>query len=216
MLMVCPNQMPAADCGAEEIGETAYCMQPGDKGHYVARIYLIRHGEARASFGEDPDPGLSDEGLRQAEDAASTLRSVGPLPIVSSPLARTRETAQPFAEAWNTTPAIEPRVAEIPTPNLSLAERAQWLGRAMPGCWGDLSANHVAWRDALVSYILDIDQDTLVVSHFVAINAIVGAAVGNDAMLVFRPANASVTIVENDGGRLLVVQQGRSADSTVN
>jgi len=33
-------------------------------------IYLVRHGEAAASWGESSDPGLSELGWQQAEDAA--------------------------------------------------------------------------------------------------------------------------------------------------
>jgi len=37
-------------------------------------IFLVRHGEAAASWGESPDPGLSELGRRQAEVAAALLK----------------------------------------------------------------------------------------------------------------------------------------------
>ena len=57
----------------------------------MALIYLVRHGEAAAQWSEDLDPGLSDLGRRQAADVGARLREIGPLALVSSPLARARE-----------------------------------------------------------------------------------------------------------------------------
>ena len=33
----------------------------------LVKIYFIRHGEAKASWEEDPDPGLSKKGKSQSE-----------------------------------------------------------------------------------------------------------------------------------------------------
>ena len=64
-------------------------MSPG------SRIFLVRHGEAAASWGEATDPGLSDKGREQAECAADELASMlgDYTTIVSSPLLRAQETA---------------------------------------------------------------------------------------------------------------------------
>ena len=56
----------------------------------MATLYLVRHGQAAASWGEDPDPGLNALGHGQAARMAAAL---GPMPIMISPLRRTRETA---------------------------------------------------------------------------------------------------------------------------
>ena len=32
----------------------------------MTQVWLVRHGEASASWGEHSDPGLSDKGLREA------------------------------------------------------------------------------------------------------------------------------------------------------
>jgi broad specificity phosphatase PhoE len=47
-----------------------------------------------------------------------------------------------------------------------------------------------------------------VCTHFVAINAIVGAALEQDAVYVFRPANTSITVIETSDGRLRLIEQG--------
>jgi len=59
----------------------------------MAKLYLVRHGQAAASWGEDPDPGLNALGHGQAARMAAALAALGPMPIMISPLRRTRETA---------------------------------------------------------------------------------------------------------------------------
>ena len=59
-------------------------------------LYLIRHGRASAGFAEASDPGLDEVGRTQAETAAQELASLGPLPLITSPLKRARETAVPL------------------------------------------------------------------------------------------------------------------------
>jgi len=67
----------------------------------------------------DPDPGLDEIGARQAIDVAARLASHGPLPILTSPLLRCRQTATPLAEMWSVEVAVEPAVSEIPSPRRS-------------------------------------------------------------------------------------------------
>ena len=56
----------------------------------MAKIYMVRHGRAEDVLGESMDPGLDALGHSQAEAVAQKLASLGPLPILSSPLRRTR------------------------------------------------------------------------------------------------------------------------------
>ena len=63
----------------------------------MARIHLVRHGKAAASWAEDFDPGLDGLGKAQAKDVAQALAHLGPLDVIASPLLRTQETAKPLA-----------------------------------------------------------------------------------------------------------------------
>ena len=101
-------------------------------------IYIVRHGEARARFGEHHNPGLSQLGGLQAEATAQKLKPLGPMPIYTSPLARTRETAQFLADCWDLTPVVEHAFAEIPSPLDGLASRERWLNGIMAGTWKQL------------------------------------------------------------------------------
>jgi broad specificity phosphatase PhoE len=182
----------------------------------MPRIYLVRHGKAAAGFDGHHDPGLDATGRTQAEATAAELAPRGPLALYSSPLARARETAEPLAERWGSTIIIEPRVAEIPSPTDDLAARSAWLRQAMQGRWRDLDRDLNAWRDRLIGCLVDLTADAVVVCHYVAINVAVGAALGDDRLVVFAPDNASVTVLDNSAGRLDMIELGRSAATHVN
>jgi len=99
-------------------------------------LYLVRHAKTRATWGEATDPGLDATGVSQAERTADELqRRLAPLALYTSPLRRCVETAQPLASLWQTPAQLLPQVAEVPSPPLSTAERAQWLAAGMQGTW---------------------------------------------------------------------------------
>ena len=177
---------------------------------------MVRHGKAAAGFDGHHDPGLDATGRAQATATARELAPIGPLALYSSPLARARETAEPLAAPWGSEIIIEPRVAEIPSPTEDLAARAAWLRQAMQGRWRDLDRELNAWRDRLIGCLLDLETDTVVVCHYVAINVAVGAATNDDRLVVFAPDNASVTLLENAGGKLNVLEFGRTAQTQIN
>lgn len=180
-------------------------------------IHLVRHGRAAASFAEAADPGLDDLGRAQAEAVALRWAGKAPIRVLSSPLRRTRETAAPLAGRWSVTPSIETRVAEIPSPpGLGLAERGAWLQAAMQSTWSRLDPIFLNWRDSVTEALIALPEDTIIFSHFVAINAAVGAAMGDDRMVVFRPDNCSETVLEAVNGRLRVVSLGAEGETRVN
>ncbi|MBI1239624.1 MAG: histidine phosphatase family protein [Alphaproteobacteria bacterium] len=181
----------------------------------MTTLYLVRHGEAAASYADALDPGLSALGREQAGKAAKALAPKGPLALVSSPLARARETAAPLADMWGSTVSIEEAVAEIPSPGLKLGERREWLRTLMMGNWADTSPEIRAWCDGVVQYLLNCREDTVVFSHFVAINVAVGRALGTDAVVAVHPANASIWTLTSDGRALSVAAKGEEVALTI-
>ena len=181
----------------------------------MARIYLVRHGKAAASWADAADPGLDDTGRAEAQAAAAILTPLGPLAILSSPLARARETAEPLELAWSNHARIEPGVAEVPSPGIPIEERGAWLRGIMSGNWSAADALRRAWRDGVVATLLRQPKDCAIFSHFVAINVAVGAATGDDRATLFSPANGSITILETDGTRLTLIEKGREAETVV-
>jgi len=82
------------------------------------QIHLVRHGEVfnpqGVLYGRLPGYGLSDLGRRMAQAAAADLvsrkREIGAL--VSSPLQRTRQSAEPIAAAFGLEASLDDRVIE--------------------------------------------------------------------------------------------------------
>jgi broad specificity phosphatase PhoE len=181
----------------------------------VPRLHLVRHGRAGARWEADPDPGLDDTGRAQAEAVADRLAPLGPLGLVTSPLRRTRETAAPLARRWGVEPAVEPGVGEVAAPPLAPEERGPWLAAVMAGRWADQADDLRRWRDTVLATLLALPADTVVVTHFVAVNVAVGAATGDDRVLRFRPANASVTVLDADAGGLRLVALGEEGTTVV-
>jgi broad specificity phosphatase PhoE len=178
----------------------------------MAKIYMVRHGKAEAGFGESMDPGLDETGRSQAEAVAEKLKPLGPLPILSSPLARTQQTSAPLARTWRGVVDIEPAVAEIPSPKgMTLEGRVAWLRKLMAGSWREASPELAAWREHCIATVTAIKQDTVIFSHYVAINVIAGAATGDDRVVVFSPDNCSVTVFETDGTKLRLIEKGGEA-----
>jgi len=174
----------------------------------VVRLYLVRHGKAAAAFSEAPDPGLDATGDAQAEAMAERMAPLGPLPIITSPLRRTRETAVPLEKRWRFTARIEPAVGEIPSPMEDPAARGAWLHVVMAGVWSAQAEEQRAWRQQVVEALVALPRPTVVVTHFVAINVAVGFAEHDDRVVGFAPDNCSVTVLDVEDGRLRLVRRG--------
>lgn len=188
----------------------------------MTRVYMIRHGRPASGWGDhgaDPDPGLDDVGRAQAEAASRTLLALPDPPtlVLTSPLRRCRETAAPFAAALGLEPVVEPRVAEIPTPRaLAAADRPAWLRTAFGGTWAEIEGDldYLAWRDAVAAAVIE-HPGAAIFSHFVAINAAVSFALGRPDVRVIQPDNASISVFETDGKDLVLVEEGREAETRV-
>lgn len=173
----------------------------------MALLYLVRHGEPASGWGEtNSDPGLSALGLAQAAHAAGQLRARHVSFAITSPLLRCRETASAFEMEVGVQAVISNGVREVPTPG-DVIDRHAWLGRVMAGTWRN-NPTLAAFRMGVVTTLCGQNTDTAVFSHYVAINAAVGAATGEDKVMVFKPAHASITVLSNEGGVLKLVELG--------
>jgi broad specificity phosphatase PhoE len=180
------------------------------------RLYLVRHGKAKTTWDDhEPDPGLNAVGQAQAEAKAAELANKGPLPLVTSPLRRTRETAKAFEAKWNVTAQVDTRIGEIPSPPGASRQRAEWLREVLQRRWRDLEEPLREWRQQVLEALVAIGQDTVVVSHYVAINVAVGWALGDDRVTCFRPENCSCTLLELQGDKLEVVELGAEGEGRI-
>ena len=65
-------------------------------------LIFIRHGEAANAWGAHKDPGLSPNGLKQAQSIIENteLQKLEKFDFISSPKARAIETSQPIANTF--------------------------------------------------------------------------------------------------------------------
>jgi len=147
----------------------------------AARLHLVRHGEvhnpARVLYGRLPGYGLSADGRRMARQAAEYVKSLDrPVSaLVCSPLQRTQESAEPFAEIFGMAPVIDERVIE-PTnvfegKRMAIAMVNPWNWRhlrkpALPS-WGEPYADVVGRMNAAMTHAWDAADsgDIVIVSH---------------------------------------------------
>ena len=141
----------------------------------------MRHGEvhnpARVLYGRLPGYGLSADGRRMARQAAEYVKSLDrPVSaLVCSPLQRTQESAEPFAEIFGMAPVIDERVIE-PTnvfegKRMAIAMVNPWNWRhlrkpALPS-WGEPYADVVGRMNAAMTHAWDAADsgDIVIVSH---------------------------------------------------
>ena len=181
----------------------------------MAKLYLVRHGKATAGWGMEKDPGLDDLGHAQAKTAALALAPLGPLPIITSPLNRTRETSYPLCEIWQVEARVEPRVGEIRFPSETPADRVQRLKEVMVDRWPNLDRRLRQWRQEVIEALTSVDTDTVVFTHYIAINTAVGYATEDNRVVCFSPDNASITVMETNGNTLMLLERGLEADTSI-
>ena len=182
-------------------------------------IWLVRHGEAAAGFGEDTDPGLSVLGRQQAEHAAALLaeqEQVGAeAALLSSPKLRAIQTGEPFATAIGAQLQIDARFIELPSPS-ALAVRQDWIMQVLRSQWSELPDTVQAWRQDIVAAIDGMNRATVVFTHFLVINAVAARISGDDTVMQCLPANGSVHHLRIDAGRWQWMKRGEMLQSVVN
>lgn len=183
----------------------------------VMELLLIRHAlPLRLEVSEGrADPDLSDDGHRQAEALADWLRSETLDAIVTSPLARARQTASAIEATTGLRASVDDDLAEwdqnasayIPMEELKATDHEVW--RAMTeGRWADIGIDVDEFRRRVVSTIDAIAshhprQRVAVVCHGGVINIYAGAVLGIDALMFFEPTYTGITrvLVSRDGLR---------------
>ena len=168
-------------------------------------IHLVRHGEAAMQWGAHPDPGLSPEGRNQARATAEILLSAGPIQhCFTSPMQRCQETAKAFTDRSGLTIHIADQITEIPTP-LDISDRRSWLQTVMAGTWDGTPTLVQDWHKTLLNFVTRAPDNSVLFTHYIAINAIVGTLDKNPAVLTFSPGHASITTLRRCDDRLVAL-----------
>lgn len=122
-------------------------------------LYLLRHANADTVAAHDDDRPLSEKGIEQARKVAQFCAERGlavPL-ILSSPLPRARETAQPVAEALGAELRVERWLASGMHPEAALEELK--AHRNLPGV---MIVGHEPDFSQLIAHLLGLPSATQV------------------------------------------------------
>src|SRR4051812_38474835 len=202
---------------AEEVAGSRAWAAPGGP---VTTLVLVRHGATELTASKrfsgglaSSNPGLTDEGRAQVREVAEWLSPIGDAVdvVVTSPVRRTRESAEILAERLDVPLVEEPGFAEMEFgtwDGLTFDEvREQrpdeidsWLGSLDVAPGGGESLREVEKRvlDGL-SRVLEqyAGQTVVVVSHVTPIKTIVAHAVDAPLEALFRMelSTASVSVV---------------------
>lgn len=181
-------------------------------------IYLIRHGEAAQAWDEAPDPILSTNGINQskrlAEQYLPIISNKG-FQLISSPLSRAQQTAKPFQEGLTTSMEINHNFAEIPSPGIGLKDRRNWLKSLFNKKVSELEAPQLAWRNNIILGLDSLAKDTLIFSHFMTINAIVGWIKKEERVVSYYPNYCSITQIEKIGDQFFIKSLGKELPTVI-
>ena len=196
----------------------------------MIKIYLVRHGEASEGW-TSQDPPLSELGKSQAKylitfvDSIFNENSTNNAIAISSPLNRCKETASLALKKKYLEIEINDNFRELPSPTLDLEKRVDWLRRILPLTWYELlkdketmesGVNFTQWKENIMSNIYSLKKDTIIFTHFVVINAVVGEILKSDKIINFQPSNCSITEISKINHKLKIVKLGKSLESKVN
>lgn len=184
-------------------------------------IIVVRHGRTASNasgllLGRQ-DPPLDETGRAQAAAMAATLAGIDR--VVSSPLLRTRQTAEAVAEVAGTEVEVDERFIELdygewdgrPVADVAVEEWAEWqadLGFAPPG-GESLASLGARVREGLDELVAEArDRDVVVVTHVSPVKAAVAWALGVGDETSWRmfvtPASIARIAVRGDGSRSLL------------
>jgi broad specificity phosphatase PhoE len=182
----------------------------------VTDIWLVRHGEAAASWDQSPDPGLSPLGHQQARAAAEQLHSrvPGDAALLTSPKARARETGVPFSMLREQDLIESAAFIEVQAP-VPLSERKQWLRQFMSQRWSEQPDALWEWRKAITDALQEFREPTVIFTHFLVINAVLAECWQKDSVLLSWPANGSIHHFRVHPERIESVALGEQMESVV-
>lgn len=167
-------------------------------------MILVRHGQSEfnvhfAKTRQDPgipDPSLTDEGRRQAAQAAEVVRAFDIRHVMASPFTRALQTAEIIAGALKLPVEIEPLVHEhaafvcdIGTPASELGKRwPSWRFDHLPERWWpeaeeehEMLSRCERFRDRMAT--AEFYDHTVIVSHWGFIRGLTGLRVTNGAVV---------------------------------
>jgi probable phosphoglycerate mutase len=180
------------------------------------RLILVRHGRPNEDDDASPnDPPLNVDGWRQAHAVAALLEREGITRIVSSPLARARQTAEPLAEKLGALVDVidnwaeaDRRTSRYRSTETLRAEGGEAWRRFLADPIRYLGADPDEFRASVVAALHETaragppSSRIVVFTHGLPINIVLSYALGLEGIMHFLPGYGSVTRLRQreDGG----------------
>lgn len=171
------------------------------------RLVLIRHGRPDEDERDRPhDPPLRGDGREQAQAVAARLAQEGITRIVSSPMARAMQTAQPLADRLGLPVEVIEGWAEADrhvdryrsTETLRALGDIEW-GRFLDDPIAYFGGNAAAFRNDVLAALeatvgsSEKDAHVAVFAHGLPINVVLSQALGLERVVHFAPGYGSMT-----------------------
>ena len=181
-------------------------------------LLLVRHGEAAESWGNHPDPGLSKLGIKQSSSLINNamLKSLDSYNFVSSPKSRAKMTAEPLIKKFNKELIINNAFSEIPSDDINNSQKRAWLTEVMNIEIRDLPDSVLNWRDSIIENSLNVSYNTIVFTHFMVINALVGSLLKKNALMFFYPNYVSITKITFENKEVKSISLGDEKKTIIN
>lgn len=159
-------------------------------------LYLVRHGKTGKSWDPKLDMPLNSEGNDQSLKLALLLKDEKRLPILSSPLKRSKQSADPLSTFWNIPCEIDDRFGEIPFCNEDDIEPMDWLKSIMTKKWSQLPAHLNSWKANVGQAVCLIQEPSIIFTHYLTIAAIYSELMGVDMVDSFQSKNCQLVKLE--------------------
>ena len=181
-------------------------------------LLFVRHGEAAESWGNHPDPGLSKLGIKQSASLINNtmLKSLDSYNFVSSPKSRAKMTAEPLIKKFNKELIINNAFSEIPSDDINNSQKRAWLTEVMNIEIRDLPDSVLNWRDSIIENSLNVSYNTIVFTHFMVINTLIGSLLKKNALMYFYPNYVSVTKITIENKEVKSISLGDVKKTIIN
>jgi probable phosphoglycerate mutase len=181
-------------------------------------IILVRHGEASASWSEDPDPGLSKNGINQAKILCEdeSLKNLQDFKFISSPRQRAQETSSFLSNKLNKVIEINNVFDEIPAKGVLLKDKMDWLKGIASMPIRDLPISVQEWNGRIIDTILSINQDSIIFTHFMVMNAVVTYAKQFSKLVNISPDYISIIKITVRDSQIISLKVGDQKKTKIN
>lgn len=196
-----------------------------ERGLQILKLLLVRHGETdwnkELRYQGQRDVSLNATGIRQAHRAGEILKDYKPSALFASDLTRTFQTAEIIGKIIGLSPKREPRLREI--------HFGEWEGKTYPEVLELYPDEVKRWRECpleaqvpggetlrdvlrrILESLEDICSQTegnvVIVTHGGPIRLLLCHIGAEGAMWEYPVKPGSVTVVENEGGKMRLLGQ---------